>query len=215
MSVVLGRLWSTPRRLAPKNHWFDAPQQSGGGRSGVAGRRRQCYQPLARGSAVYRIRPHRQAQDGKLPLRAGRPVWRPAARARTRRSRWSTDRISAPMNATLMSFRPLAVLRKITGLGQVPGWYGDHRLEPPGMDPKPEVETGCRPSGPGASASGGWFSASRRKLCPAHFLPARRAERVGDASSGATPKLARETRALPMPISEFGFKEAPAPAARP
>jgi len=37
----------------------------------------------------------------------------------------------------------------------------------------------------------------------------------GDESSGATPELARETRALPMPISEFGFSGGEPDAGKP
>jgi hypothetical protein len=38
------------------------------------------------------------------------------------------------------------------------------------------------------------------------LFPAKIPEIVCAKSSGATPELARGTRALPIPISEFGFK---------
>jgi hypothetical protein len=44
-----------------------------------------------------------------------------------------------------------------------------------------------------------WFSASRRKPRPADFFHLEIPESVCDNSSGATPELARETRALPIP----------------
>jgi len=56
----------------------------------------------------------------------------------------------------------------------------------------------------GAHASGVWFSASRRKPRPANFFAPEIPGIVGDKSSGATPELARETRALPH--SCFGVR---------
>jgi hypothetical protein len=61
----------------------------------------------------------------------------------------------------------------------------------------------------GARASGVWFSASRRKPRPAKLSPLEISGSVGYESSGATPELARETRALPsnlgLPLDVGGF----------
>ena len=54
----------------------------------------------------------------------------------------------------------------------------------------------------GARASGVWFSASRRKLRVANFFLPETQNGVWNESSGATPELARETRALPSQHSE-------------
>ncbi|HAO79181.1 MAG TPA: hypothetical protein DCQ92_09430 [Verrucomicrobia subdivision 3 bacterium] len=59
----------------------------------------------------------------------------------------------------------------------------------------------------GAHASGVWFSASRRKPRPANYFAPEIPGIVGDQSSGATPELACGTRALPIPVSEFGPKQ--------
>jgi hypothetical protein len=78
-----------------------------------------------------------------------------------------------------------------------------------GAHPNSEIEDGHDGVFWGAHASGVWFSASRRKPRPANFFAPEIPEIVGDKSSGATPELARGTRALPMPASEFGLNKAP------
>ena len=75
------------------------------------------------------------------------------------------------------------------------------------INPNSEVENGRNGVFRGAHASGVWFSASRRKHLPAYFSLLEIPGSVWDESSGATPELARGTRALPIPIpaSEFGL----------
>jgi hypothetical protein len=57
----------------------------------------------------------------------------------------------------------------------------------------------------GAHASGVQFSASRRKPRPQLFCAAQRFD-WNDEGSGATPKPARGTRALPLPFRKARFK---------
>jgi hypothetical protein len=68
-----------------------------------------------------------------------------------------------------------------------------------------EVELGRANMFRGAHASRVWFSASRRKPRSTNFSPLDIPGRVCEECSGATPELARGTRALPIPVSEFGF----------
>ena len=70
-----------------------------------------------------------------------------------------------------------------------------------------EIEEGRAGAFWGAHASGVWFSASRRKPRPANFFATEISGIVGDQSSGATPELARGTRALPH--SCFGVRVKP------
>jgi hypothetical protein len=74
------------------------------------------------------------------------------------------------------------------------------------LNPNPEIENGRDGAFWGAHASGVWFSASRRKPRPANFFAPEIPEIVCVKSSGATPEPARGTRALPIPVSEFGLK---------
>jgi hypothetical protein len=66
------------------------------------------------------------------------------------------------------------------------------RLNPNAEVANRRVGVGC-----GAPASGGWLSASRRKLRWPNCLPSKRFDGDND-SSGATPELTRGTRVLPI-----------------
>jgi hypothetical protein len=79
-------------------------------------------------------------------------------------------------------------------------------MNAPAFNPNSEIENGRKGVFRGAHASGVWFSASRRKHGPANFFLLEIPGSVWDESSGATPELARETRALSIPVSEFGLK---------
>jgi hypothetical protein len=74
---------------------------------------------------------------------------------------------------------------------------------------KPDAEAGSGRDGKvwGAYASGVWFSASRRKLRSTNFFPPEYPGIMCVKSSGATPELARATRALPLSVSEAGLNQ--------
>jgi hypothetical protein len=74
------------------------------------------------------------------------------------------------------------------------------------LNPNSEAGGGRHDKCWGASASGVGFSASRRKIRAPNFFPPGKLQLMWDISSGATPELARGTRAVPIPISGFGLK---------
>jgi hypothetical protein len=74
------------------------------------------------------------------------------------------------------------------------------------FNPSSEVGAAGDSGQRGAHASGGLFSAARRKPRPTKYFAPAGSETVSNKSEGETPKLARGTRTLPIPISEFGFK---------
>jgi hypothetical protein len=74
------------------------------------------------------------------------------------------------------------------------------------FNPNSEIEGGFGGAFWGARGSGTCFSASRRKIRLANFFAPEIPGRVCDKSSGATPELARGARALPISISESGFR---------
>jgi type I restriction enzyme M protein len=72
------------------------------------------------------------------------------------------------------------------------------------FNPNSVVEDRCNVVFSGARASGVWFSASRQKPRPTNISPPEIPEIMCVKSSGATPELARGTRALPKP-EEYRF----------
>ena len=73
------------------------------------------------------------------------------------------------------------------------------------INPNSEVGNAHRAAARGAHAAGVPFSAARRKLRTTHFFVWGGKLELGHEGLGGPPKPARGPRALPSPISEFGF----------
>ena len=73
------------------------------------------------------------------------------------------------------------------------------------FNPNSEVEPVSRAAVWGAHAAGVQFSAARRKPRSTHLFVRGGKLELGHAGLGGPPKPARGPRALPIPISEFGF----------
>ena len=77
------------------------------------------------------------------------------------------------------------------------------------INPTSEVAIASRAAARGAHAAGVQFSAARRKPRTTYFFVRGEKLELGHDGLGGPPKPARGPRALPVPISEFGFNSMP------